>query len=143
MICQILSYIAKLFDPLGWLAPVTIRAKIFMQDLWKSNLKWDELIFNELAQEWKIYYDQLDVIEDISVPRYIQYQLQGAKYELHGFCDASEKGFSACIYLRVIHSDSSYSCYLIMSKTRVAPVKIVSLPRLELCGAVLLIRLMK
>jgi hypothetical protein len=63
--------------------------------------------------------------------------------QLHGFCDASEKTYGACLYLRSTDHRGRLSCKLLCSKSRVAPVRKVTLPRLELCGAVLLAKLIK
>ncbi|XP_036346005.1 uncharacterized protein LOC118755261 [Rhagoletis pomonella] len=133
---QILSAIAKLFDPLGWLAPVVITAKILMQNIWLEGTGWDEIVSPTTLDRWKNFRESYDSIERIRIPRWVHFS-PVAEIEIHGFCDASEKAYAASIYLRVEISSKVF-INLLLSKTRVAPVKTISLPRLELCGAVLL-----
>ncbi|XP_017494759.1 PREDICTED: uncharacterized protein LOC108382903, partial [Rhagoletis zephyria] len=124
----ILSAIAKLFDPLGWLAPLIIVAKIIMQNIWLEGTGCDETVS---PNTWD--YAELN---NIRIPRWV-YFTQTDNVEIHGFSDASEKPYAATVYLRVQTEDKGF-VNLLMAKTRVAPVKTISLPRLELCGAVLL-----
>jgi len=138
---SILSSIAKLYDPMGWLAPVVIRAKIFMQSLWKLNLSWDHPLPSPQLLEWKEIEDDFQNINQIKIPRCL-IDNDYSEFTLAGFSDASEKAYSACVYL-CCYSPSSSKSSLVSSKTRVAPVKSISLPKLELCGAVLLAELME
>ena len=62
--------------------------------------------------------------------------------ELHGFCDASEQAYAAVVYLRMTDTDGNIQIALVTSKTKVAPIKRLTIPRLELCGAQLLARLL-
>ena len=136
----ILSEVAKLFDPVGWLAPVTIQAKSLLQELWKLTLGWDQELPYDVNQQWQTYQCELIHIEQIKIPRCItvsNYQ----SVQLHGFSDASEKAYAAVIYLRSVQNDGQITVKLVTAKTRVAPIKQLSIPRLELCGAVLLTKL--
>ncbi|XP_041448462.1 uncharacterized protein LOC121404014 [Drosophila obscura] len=133
---EVLSQIAKLFDPAGWLAPFIVRSKIFMQEIWLQELEWDEKLPNELCQYWQAFLRSYSCLTKIRIPRWIGSQ-PSVKVEHHGFCDASEKAYGAAIYVRV-EMGQRIDVHLLAAKTRVAPVKTVSLPRLELCGAVLL-----
>jgi hypothetical protein len=140
---KILSDIAKLFDPIGWLAPVVITAKIMMQDLCKLDIGWDDAVPSQLQESWIKYKTDLKTLEELKIPRCIQPKSHN-RIALIGFCDASEKAYAAVVYLAVYPVDLSPPLIsLITSKTRVAPIKPVSLPRLELCGAVLLSQLME
>lgn len=132
-----LSNIAKIFDPLGWLSPCTIIAKLMIQKLWIKQQEWDEPISEELRKEWSKLSETLPCLQEIKLPRWIG-TLQTIKVELHGFSDASEKAYAAVIYVR---SDDVIN--VLFAKTKVAPLKRVSLPRLELCAAHLLAKLMK
>ncbi|XP_067614542.1 uncharacterized protein [Eurosta solidaginis] len=132
----ILSAIAKLFDPLGWLAPMVIVAKILMQSIWLEGTAWDEPVSTSTLERWKTFTEQYHEIDKIRIPRWVNFS-PGTDIEIHGFCDASEKAYAAVIYMRV-KTDDNVCTNLLLAKTRVAPVKTLSLPRLELCGAVLL-----
>lgn len=136
----ILSEMAKLFDPLGWLAPVTVKGKILMQDLWKANLSWDDTVPDAIQHDWVTYKNSLKSIEDISIPRLIR-NISQQQY-LVGFCDASLKAYSAVVYLCDVANQEIQRYHLIASKTRVAAINATTLPRLELNGAVLLSELM-
>ncbi|XP_044778770.1 uncharacterized protein LOC120285216 [Drosophila simulans] len=133
---EVLSQIARLFDPAGWLAPFIIRSKMFMQEIWLQNLGWDDKLPTEMSQRWQSFLDEYSDLNQIRVPRWIWYQPE-VIIEHHGFCDASQRAYGAAIYIRV-EMGQKILTRLLTAKTRVAPVKTVSLPRLELCGAVLL-----
>ncbi|XP_055912003.1 uncharacterized protein LOC129946017 [Eupeodes corollae] len=138
----ILSTIAKLFDPLGWISPCVISAKIIMQKLWLKGLAWDVPVPLNLQQEWISLRTDLPSLEKIRIPRWICTEKENLELELHGFSDASMKAYGAVVYLRILNRSNKIHTHLVMSKTRVAPLNTVSLPRLELCGAVMLARLL-
>ncbi|CAG7822194.1 unnamed protein product, partial [Allacma fusca] len=138
---EVLSDTAKLFDPLGILSPVTIYPKLFLQALWKLELGWDESIPEEIAIGWKHYRETLPRLEQIQIPRCVIVP-NVINLQLHGFSDASERAYAAAVYIRSVAVSGSIEVHLLTSKTKVAPLKNVSLPRLELCGAVLLAKLM-
>ncbi|XP_060665804.1 uncharacterized protein LOC132798102 [Drosophila nasuta] len=90
---EVLSQIAKLFDPAGWLAPFVIRAKIFMQEIWLRTLEWDEHLPTDLSLQWKEYLQSYPALGKIRIPRWVQFQTR-VKFQYHGFCDASERPVS-------------------------------------------------
>lgn len=140
----ILSQIAKLYDPLGLLGPVVLKAKVIMQSLWALKLSWDEPVPEELESKWNCYTQQLSQLETISTPRYItnvNTQFNCSTAEIHAFCDASKNGYGACLYLRHQTHDDKCEVKLLCSKARVSPLKTISIPRLELCGMLVLARL--
>jgi len=142
---SILSVIAKLYDPLGILAPVTFWAKCFMQTLWKSGLHWDEVLPVSLSNTWQQFASELPILSKIKLHRYISTSGVTA-VQLLAFSDASEKGYAAIIYIRCIYEDDRISVHLLTAKSKVAPLKMgktessLTIPRLELCGALLLAR---
>ncbi|XP_037919676.1 uncharacterized protein LOC119657006 [Hermetia illucens] len=138
----ITSNAARLFDPLGWIQPIIIVSKIFIQRLWLQKLDWDKPVPDQLKIEWLTYMKEWPALSQLQIARYIQAS-DRSKVELHGFCDASMAAFAAVIYVRVIHSDGTVSANILTSKSKVGPLKVQSVPRLELNGAVLLCRLMK
>ena len=136
-----LSHSSKLYDPLGLLSPFSIRVKLLFQMMWRKGTQWDDSLPQEIQVQWDQWVDELDDLVGIQIPRCVL-PLDTQVVEVHGFCDSSKVCFAAVIYIRV-SSSSSKGCQLLVSKTRVAPIKQISLPRLELMGAVLLTRLLK
>ncbi|XP_075155812.1 uncharacterized protein LOC142229153 [Haematobia irritans] len=133
---NVLSQISKLFDPAGWLSPFVVIAKIIMQQIWLEKTDWDEPISDRILTRWKTFQAHYLSINSIRIPRWFGYT-PDCNIQFHGFCDASEKAYAAVLYVRV-ESNDSVSTSLVSSKTRVAPIKTLSIPRLELCGATLL-----
>lgn len=139
---SILSFIAKFFDPLGLLAPIIIKAKILIQRLWQLKIGWDESLPLYINSEWTKILSDITKVKLIQIPRFSL--MRGAQgIIIHGFCDASEKAYACCIYFHSTDSEGRVETHLVCAKSRVAPLKSISLPRLELCGAVLLSRQIK
>jgi len=137
----ILSLIARIFDPLGLLAPVIFFAKHLMQRVWQLGISWDDPLPSEIVEVWNKFVSDLPVLQQLTIPRFIGTQL-GAQGVLCGFCDASEKGYSAVVYLRLSNHSGPPNISLLGAKTKTAPLKASTIPRLELCAAVLLARWM-
>lgn len=137
---SILSTISQIFDPLGLIGPVTVKAKIMLQHLWQLNLTWDESLPLNLHTMWIQYRQRLQEINKITIPRNIMCN-EPINLQIHGFCDSSESAYGSCVYLRSTNKDGQHFIYLLCSKSRVAPLKRTTLPRLELCGALLLSKL--
>lgn len=132
---SILSEIARIFDPLGLVAPVTFLAKYLIQLLWLSGVGWDDDAPETIADQWIKFKTQLPELASLSIPRRIVECPDGI--QLHGYCDASERGFCAVIYCRtIIHGQVVVR--LVCAKSKVAPLRKLSIPRLELLAAVLL-----
>ena len=136
---NILSEIAKIYDPLGLLGPIIFYAKLIIQKLWKLKVTWDESVPEIIYTIWYKFCSQLNLVNNLSFDRKILLST-AEKIELHGFCDASYSGYGACIYLRS-QVNTKIVCKLYCSKSRVAPIKDMTLPRLELNGARLLTQL--
>lgn len=130
----ILADTMRIFDPLGLIAPIVVGAKIFIQQLWKLNLSWDESLPQSLFTMWSEFKNQLDSLNILKFDRHSVIE-DPVSIELHAFADASERAYGCCIYLRSIDSSSSIKTSLFCAKSRVAPTKSVSLPRMELCAA--------
>lgn len=139
---KVISDISRLFDPLGWIAPVIIQAKIFIQKLWLSGIDWDDQLPPNLLQEWISYRENLPFISGFRLPRWIKQNPEDHNSELHGFCDASNNAFAAVVFMRTVSPEGEVKVSLITSKTKVSPIKQVCIPRLELCGASLLAKLL-
>ena len=115
-----------------------IRAKLLLQDLWCQKIDWDTPLETETRAEWLHFRETLCNLPKIQVPRYLGVA-EGDQWILHGFSDASQRAYAAAVYLALPGRHS----LLIMAKSKVAPAKTISLPKLELCGAVMLVRLIK
>lgn len=140
---SILSVIGSFFDPLGMAGPVIVRAKEFLQKVWKENLEWDSPIPLPLLKAWKLFYEHLIAMPTILIPRYINVAAESCAQglQLIGYCDASSIAYGCCIYVRAIKDDRATTT-LLCSKSRIAPIKnTLTMPRLELNGALLLARL--
>lgn len=137
---QVTSDIARVFDPIGWLAPVIIKAKILIQKLWIIKIDWDDKLPDEVNETWQQYKKELSNVELIKIPRWISTE-QKETCQVHGFSDASQLAYAAVVYVRIIKGTEIF-VHLVAAKTKVAPLKQVTLPRLELCGATLLSKLM-
>lgn len=139
---SILSDTAKLYDPLGWLSPSIIVAKKLLQDLWQQGTGWDDPLPYKIVQRWSAFREQLAMLQQIRIPRWFG-GVANEFVELHGFCDASTLAYAAVVYARVIRPAGEVIVSIVSSKTKVAPIKTVSLPRLELCGALLVAKLLE
>ncbi|GFW18136.1 uncharacterized protein TNCV_4006761 [Trichonephila clavipes] len=138
---RILSESSKIFDPLGLLSPCTVFMKIFYQNLWLTKTDWDSPIPQQLTEDWLKFQKAFNAINYLTVPRWVILTADNT-VELHGFADASSLAYAAAIYCRQ-KQNGKIKVQLLVSKTKVAPVKQVSIPRLELCGAHLLSKLFK
>lgn len=140
---SILSFIAKFFDPLGWASPVVITAKILIQELWIRKYDWDSPIADELLQPWENYCAEFSKLKEIRIYRWTGMHTENVAVELHGFADASNRAYATVVYLRIFKSLSEFSVILLTAKSKVAPIKTISAPRLELNAIVLLTRLLE
>ncbi|XP_066585612.1 uncharacterized protein [Prorops nasuta] len=138
----LLSENAKIFDPLGWISPIVITLKQLMQSTWLFKLSWDEEIPEPIQSKWLKCYEQLRDLQTLRIPRWTGQSFTIGKRELIGFCDASELAYGAVVYERLTDEDGQLSVHLVMSKTKVAPIKTTSIPRLELVAAALLVKLL-
>lgn len=141
---EVLSIIMRIYDPLGLIAPFVIHSKILMQDIHASRIAWDEKILDKEFTRWKNWIYELREIEKCKIPRC--YQLKNFKVmsiELHVFSDASLKAYSSVAYWRFVLMNGTIHTAFIIAKSRVAPLKSSTVPRLELQAALLGVRLAK
>ncbi|GFX26368.1 uncharacterized protein TNCV_949661 [Trichonephila clavipes] len=134
--------IARLFDLLGLLGPVVARAKIFMQSLWSLKINWTNELPSKRVKEWYRFLEDFNSVRSICIDRCIVHP-QATRVELHGFVGASEKCYGAVICCCSHSPDGATTVKFVTNKSRVAPVKSVTMPRLELRFAVLLAKLME
>ncbi|XP_054745895.1 uncharacterized protein LOC129250285 [Anastrepha obliqua] len=133
---QILRTIMTIFDPKGLLGFVIVQAKIILQDVWRSGIGWDEPIKEEERCNWFRWVIRIPAINGIKIPLCLSLASENQNNQLHIFVDASIKAYAAVAYIRS-EVGSQISCSLLASKTRVAPLKPISIPRLQLLAAVL------
>jgi len=140
---SVLKLAAKVFDPMGLLTPFTINMKIFFQSLCTKGVDWEDKLEGKALTRWHSLVNDLRGLNDVRVPRcyFKRTDEQPTSYQVHGFCDASDNAFAAVVYLRTEHRTGEVEVNLMASKTRVAPIKKQTTPRLELMGANLLARL--
>ncbi|XP_061720311.1 uncharacterized protein LOC133527370 [Cydia pomonella] len=138
----ILSELARIFDPMGFLCPLTLLAKCFIQRLWIACVGWDQTPPDEIVEQWKRFSDQLSSLQLVEIPRCLSIENM-TNFQIHGFSDSSEAGYGAVVYLSATDVYNRVHTYLLLAKSRVCPIKRVSLARLELCAAVLLADLLK
>ena len=138
------SDIARIFDVLGWMAPVIVKAKIILQRLWEEKLLWDDIVPEHLKEVWLLWRTELPILMEKFIPRcYFPKHVNIKFKQLHGFCDASEQAYAGVVYLRMVDTKGDVHTSLVLAKTRVAPIKRLSIPRLELCGAQLLAQILR
>lgn len=136
----VLSTINRIFDPLGFLAPIIIQGKSLMRNLIQKTVDWDEPLPEKQSIQWKNWRDSLRHLQNVHVPRlYLDQSFSEKRNKtIHVFCDASESAISAVAY---VESDGNLG--FILGKSKLAPLKGHSIPRLELCGAVLAVEIAK
>ncbi|XP_073838192.1 uncharacterized protein [Musca autumnalis] len=139
---ELLSVVMSVYDPLGLLSHFMVTAKLLLREVWRYDIRWDEDIPNELFDIWNNWRDELKNVAQVSVPRHYFGIGLPETVELHIFVDASEDAFGAVSYWRSIKSDGEIEVSFITSKTKCAPLKSMTIPRLELQAAVLGTRLL-
>ena len=139
---SLLKWSSKIFDPLGLLSPFTIKLKILFKVMCLDKLDWDSELENDLRKQWNTLLTELELLNNIRVPRCYYLPHQNAfTMQIHGFSDASESAIGAVVYVRTVYENGIMDVKLVASKTKVAPVKKQTIPRLELAAATLLAKL--
>lgn len=134
----ILSTVASVYDPLGFLAPFILTGKKVLQEMCRKGVGWDDPLPSELRPGWESWLEDLKNLETVQIPRSFTPEHFGKvlRVELHHFSDASSQGYGQCSYIRLV-GETNMHCALIMGKARVAPTKMLTIPRLELAAAVI------
>ncbi|KAL2084932.1 hypothetical protein ACEWY4_020450 [Coilia grayii] len=128
--------LASQYDPLGFIIPYTTRAKVLVQALWRTERQWDDPILDDLLPLWEAWESELTDLQNVTIPRrYTPFNITIEDVELHVFCDASEKAYGAVAYIRVVDSAGQTHVSFVLARSRVAPKRRLSIPRLELCTA--------
>ena len=139
---SILKVVAGLYDPLGVIGPVVVSVRLLFQELCANKVDWDDELKDEERKRWIGWLDDLRTAKEVSVPRCVYHMYQRpVNCSLHGFADASIKAYCAVVYF-VCEAYGAVHVTLLTSKTRVAPLKKLTIPRLELMSGRILARLM-
>ncbi|CAB3219801.1 unnamed protein product [Arctia plantaginis] len=141
---NILSLVARLYDPLGWICPVIFRMKLLLQTLLggsdgQRKVDWDSPAPLEIIQQWQELISDLPKLQQVTIPRCLKPEFNVTRYTLHGFSDGSSLGYSAAVFIRAEGSDGRGLVRLLLAKSRVAPLRTkLTIPKMELNGARLL-----
>lgn len=140
---EILSLASSLYDPLGLIAPVTLVPKLILQDLCRKEIGWDDEIPNEKKLQIRKWTEALPSLQNFQVDRCVKpHNLNSESVcELHHFADASSIAYGVASYLRIYDKSGMSKCTLIAGKSRLAPIKSITIPRLELSAAMVAARL--
>ena len=133
---KVLSMAASLFDPIGLISPFAIRIRCSLQRIIKEGRNWDQPVSECYQQELQEWMDEFDNMTPIEIPRCLIPNTNGT-HQLHTFTDASMSAIAAIVYVRTTNADGSSTSRYVISKTKVAPIKQLSIPKLELEAATL------
>lgn len=133
----VVSQVAKIFDPLGFVSPFILRGKMVIQDIVKSKCDWKDVVDERIKAKWNVLVNEIKLLKSLEIPRWVQYSPEDA-IEVHGFCDASSLAYGCAVYVRITKPTGITDSRLVIAKTRVAPLTQTTIPRLELCAASLL-----
>jgi hypothetical protein len=141
----VLKSISSVFDPCGFFTPVTVRGKMLIQDIWKEGFDWDNPLPDVFRDRYAWLASDFARIGQIDIPRFHDQFLTdpSVTHQVHVFCDASKSAYSCPVFLRSSNSSGDVSTNLIFAKVRLAPLKVVTVPRLELMGVVIGVRAAK
>ncbi|XP_067939646.1 uncharacterized protein [Watersipora subatra] len=139
---NVLSKIAQIYDPMCLISPLILKGKLILQRVTAADLELDQLLEPDDMREWRDWLDDIGKLANFSIKRCLKLPGNIKTIQLHHFSDASSQGYGACSYLRYTTTEREIAYHLIMSKSRVAPLKkVTTIPRLELQGAVTASRL--
>ena len=139
----ILSNISKLYDPLGLASAVTIKAKIALQNIWRSkHYDWDDLLPDDMVELWRNLFREIQSLKAVEFPRCLQPECVSGLSQLHVFADASGSAYGGVAYL-LWPTPEGPEVRLVSAKARVAPLRQPTIPRLELMAALIASRLAK
>ena len=135
--------VAKTYDVLGWFSPAIVKIKVLLQRLWEARIGWDDPVPLIIKEAWEKWRKELPLLQRRLLPRcHYPKDVRIVHTQLHGFSDASEAAYAGVVYVRTMDLAGESHVSLVMAKTKVAPLKRQSIPRLELCGANLLASLL-
>ena len=132
-----LSTVSQCYDPIGFIQPALLPAKRFLQELCEAGLGWDDPVNERQRNWWQEWLNGLKYLQSIRVPRsFGSAEIESSEIQLHCFCDASKIGYGVIVYIRLTDRNGHVNCSIVIARSRVAPLKPVTIPRLELIAAV-------
>ena len=133
-----LKILAAAYDPMGLISPVLLPLKLLIQDLWKEGFTWDKVVPEPMRLRWRKLIINLPELRNVSIDRCINPHVDDRKkkYELITFSDASKDAYATAVYLRILDGYKTH-CNLVFARSRLTPIKGMSIPRLELLGALI------
>ena len=139
----LLAALSNVYDPLGLGAPFLLKGHQIIQNLCSNNLTWDDPIDDSSSYKWLKWRNQLMTLQDMNITRCIKPKNFGEiiHCSLHYFSDACETGYDMSAYIRLVNAEGVVHCSLLLGKSRVAPLKFISIPRLELTAATLSVKI--
>lgn len=141
----ILSVVNSIYDPLGFLVPLILPVKLLLRDMCKQGYGWDEEIEGKQADQWVRWLEDLNHLSDFQIKRCVKPEKFGntTEAQLHHFSDASESAYGTATYLVLKNEQNQKHCSLLMGKSRVSPLKQITIPRLELTAATIAVKVDK
>ena len=137
-----LSYISSMFDPLGFISAITLRGKMLFQEATRLQLDWDTPVPDTLAHSWMELLQSLPELDKLKFNHcMIPGEFADGVAEVHNFCNGSQAGYGCCSYIRVINETEQIHVALITAKSRLSPLKRITVPRLEMASAVLAVKM--
>lgn len=136
----VLSEIASIYDPLGWIGPVVLAGKLIMKEVWLHKIDWKEELPDDIKERWIAFRQHLDSINQLRIPRHC-FTINQSEIIIHGFADASIVGYGAVVYAFSKDNEGEQKVSILCAKSRVAPTNQKTLARLELNAAVLVSKL--
>jgi hypothetical protein len=137
----ILSVAQRVFDPIGFTCPVSLCPKLLLQQCWALKGDWDQEVPDDVRKVFLRWLQDLPLLQEVKIPRWLMGVPECViSCSLHTFCDASKTAYAAAVFIRFEYS-SCVQVQLIQAKARVAPVKTITIPRLELLAATIGTRL--
>ncbi|GFQ64794.1 uncharacterized protein TNCT_89691 [Trichonephila clavata] len=137
---KILSLTSRIFDPIGFISPALIRPKLLLQETWRNNDHWNSEVNENIKRKFLSWLKGLRYLSDVKISRWLGITTE-SNLSLHIFVDASQTAYSACIFTRCESSDGAVNVQLLQAKSRITPMKKITIPRLELMGATIGARL--
>ena len=138
-----LSMVSSIYDPLGLVSPFLSEGRCIIQMLCHNQSAWDDPVDEDIQEKWVKWKCNLNILKDIKLSRCYKPEGFGqvVSSTLHRFSDASENGYEQVVYVRLVNATGKIHCSLFIAKSRVAPIKYTSTPRLELAAVVFLTKM--